>query len=740
MALRGTDGRILVDIVGGPGESPAMSRLLAGSLSTFCLLLSAIASPALVINVPVDYASVQDALDVAAAGDTVRVCEVGGPYFEKIAFPASGNAVDGFITVEACPGERPVLDGTGVSGGDMVLIANRNYVRIRGFEIRNNLGVNDGSGVRVIGAGSHIEILDNEIHEIRGQDAMGITVYGTEATAISDLVIDGNEIHHCDPFRSEALVLNANVTDFEVTNNVVRDVNNIGIDFIGGETDINPDPSLVARNGVCRGNIVIRANEKGGGYAGGIYVDGGRDIVIERNVVTGSDLGIEIGAENAGTVTSGIVVRDNFVYANDKVGIVFGGFSAGVGRVRDSFFLHNTTYGNDTLQEGFGELWIQYAEDNVIRNNIFHGTGQVPITYSENGNVGNIFDYNLWYSPAGAATEFVWRNTGYAGFAAFQAGSSQDANGFFADPQFVAPAAGDLHLAQTSPAINAGDPGFVPAAGELDIDGGPRVNGAAVEIGADEVALCGDGTLDFGEECDDSNLVDGDGCDSNCTVTGCGNGIVTAGEDCDDGGTVAGDCCSAACGFEAGGASCDDGELCSNADTCDGAGTCVGAATPAPACKGTTGAGKAKLILKNKSNDRGDLAQFRLSRGEATSLADLGTPTAGTDYELCIYDAGAQVLAIPALAGAKWKAIGSGYRFKDKTGSPGGAQVAKVKAGDEGKAKLELKGKGANLEMPVLGLSLPVTAQLRNADGGCWGAVFTAPVVNSADTFKAKSD
>jgi cysteine-rich repeat protein len=28
------------------------------------------------------------------------------------------------------------------------------------------------------------------------------------------------------------------------------------------------------------------------------------------------------------------------------------------------------------------------------------------------------------------------------------------------------------------------------------------------------------------EECDDGNLINGDGCDSNCTVTGCGNGIV----------------------------------------------------------------------------------------------------------------------------------------------------------------------------------------------------------------------
>ena len=59
--------------------------------------------------------------------------------------------------------------------------------------------------------------------------------------------------------------------------------------------------------------------------------------------------------------------------------------------------------------------------------------------------------------------------------------------------------------------------------------------------------FCGDGTLDPAETCDDGNQVEGDGCDSNCTLTGCGNGILTAGEECDDGNTVNGDGCSSSC-------------------------------------------------------------------------------------------------------------------------------------------------------------------------------------------------
>jgi cysteine-rich repeat protein len=46
--------------------------------------------------------------------------------------------------------------------------------------------------------------------------------------------------------------------------------------------------------------------------------------------------------------------------------------------------------------------------------------------------------------------------------------------------------------------------------------------------------------------------VSGDGCDANCTLTRCGNDIVTAGEQCDDGNLVAGDGCSALCQHEIG--------------------------------------------------------------------------------------------------------------------------------------------------------------------------------------------
>jgi cysteine-rich repeat protein len=68
-------------------------------------------------------------------------------------------------------------------------------------------------------------------------------------------------------------------------------------------------------------------------------------------------------------------------------------------------------------------------------------------------------------------------------------------------------------------------------------------------------ARCGDGVIDTGEQCDDSNRVSCDGCSNLCQseVGGqCGDGMVasTCGETCDDGNALAGDGCSSVCLLE----------------------------------------------------------------------------------------------------------------------------------------------------------------------------------------------
>ena len=89
--------------------------------------------------------------------------------------------------------------------------------------------------------------------------------------------------------------------------------------------------------------------------------------------------------------------------------------------------------------------------------------------------------------------------------------------------------------------------------------------------------ICGDGELEEGEDCDDGNDVDGDGCSAECVnEIICGDGELEEGEECDDGNNVDGDLCAADCTFEQvcgngeveGSEDCDDGNL-ENGDGCD---------------------------------------------------------------------------------------------------------------------------------------------------------------------------
>ena len=71
-----------------------------------------------------------------------------------------------------------------------------------------------------------------------------------------------------------------------------------------------------------------------------------------------------------------------------------------------------------------------------------------------------------------------------------------------------------------------------------------------------EGAVCGNGILEEGEECDDGNRVSGDGCSSRCRLeiprNACGDGRLQGAEACDDGNRISGDGCSAACEVEEG--------------------------------------------------------------------------------------------------------------------------------------------------------------------------------------------
>jgi hypothetical protein len=286
---------------------------------------------------------IQYAMDRVGAGSTVNV--MNGVYNETVTFPRSGTSGN-YIVLQNSPGDTPVIDGTGlpISGETgLVVIENKAFVKLIGFEIRNLKAGGSSSafpaGIWIRGNGAFIEIRNNSVHDIENScnrcGAHGIAVYGRDPNAsIHDIVIDGNQVYNGQFGWSESMVLNGNVENFVVSNNVVHDNDNIGIDFIGYEGE-NPDPALDrARDGTVVGNLVYNIDSYGNpAYgtersAGGIYVDGGTNIIIERNIVHHANLGVELASEHRGKNTSYITLRDNFFYDNTQTGIAMGMTSA----------------------------------------------------------------------------------------------------------------------------------------------------------------------------------------------------------------------------------------------------------------------------------------------------------------------------------------------------------------------------------------------------------------------------
>jgi hypothetical protein len=452
--------------------------------------------------------TIQHAANSVQAGATVFVR--GGVFNESVNIPVSGSAIAGPVTFQSYPGETAIVDGTGLlppSSGTQGLfnITNQGYITIQGFEIRNYQTSNSSAipaGIWVSGSGSHIQILNNLVHNIvttseATGNAFGIAVYGTAAPASLDSVtISGNQVYNLKTGQSESVNVDGNVTNFAITNNSIHDNDNIGIDVIGFE-GVSPDPAYdYARNGTVSGNTVYNIsaiNNPGEGNqydANGIYVDGGSQVIIERNFIHNVDIGIEMASEHQGHVTSFVIARNNVVYLANSIGITIGGYASNVGGTAHCTIVNNTLFQNDTKNTGSGEFQIQYyATNNVFKNNIVYATSQGLFinNYTNSEPDPADVDYNLYYSSLNSSTaDFIWNNTNHTGFSAYQSATGKDSHSQYMDPQFLSLTTPDLHVQPTSPAVNAGINLGPTVVGTLDFAGNPRLLGTNIDIGAYE--------------------------------------------------------------------------------------------------------------------------------------------------------------------------------------------------------------------------------------------------------------
>ena len=210
----------------------------------------------------------------------------------------------------------------------------------------------------------------------------------------------------------------------------------------------------------------------------------------------------------------------------------------------------------------------------------------------------------------------------------------------------------------------------------------------------------------------------------------CGNGTPEAFEECDDGNVVAGDGCSATCTLEP----------CSTA--------------PVPLC-GLAGQAKMQLSEKTPGKEKMKIQWKKLAG--SSSPATFGDPIGGsTRVMVCVYDdakalvAGYEVDRAGDLCSGKpcWKAKGtSGFGYKDTLASADGITAASFKGGPSGKGQASASGanNGAKGQtalptgvVAAITGNTTATVQLSTSDGFCIGATMTEATKDEGGQYKAQ--
>ena len=456
------------------------------------------------------FKTIQKAAFTAQAGSTIYI--KAGTYNENIIINISGTASNPII-FKNLNSDLVFIDGTGTStanGTAMLQINGASHLEFRNLIIQNLICQN-ANGILVftnptIGT-TDLKFINITIHDIKwtqlpttvpttNDNSHPFLIYGsgnTQATAITNVLVDGCNIYNNVTGYSENLTHSGNVDGFVVQNNLVHDNNNIGIECEGnyGTSSI---PALDhARNGLVKNNKCYN-NTCPYSSAAGIYVDGGWDIVVEQNECFNNTYGVEIGCEQNG-VTKNIIVKNNVLFNNRESGIYLGGYDQNTtGQVLNAAIRNNTLFKNNTVNGFFGEIEISKAYGCKIENNIIYANSS-NVLYNLNNimPIPNVtFDYNCYFTPNNNSSKIIISNGDvvYTDFDSYKA-FNMDFHSIFSNPIFVNETSLqgilNLNINNSSPCINTGNPAIFGII-EFDFLGNSRlVNN--IDIGAYEFQI-----------------------------------------------------------------------------------------------------------------------------------------------------------------------------------------------------------------------------------------------------------
>jgi parallel beta-helix repeat protein len=301
----------------------------------------------------------------------------------------------------------------------------------------------------------------------------GLEVLGGDPVTVRNCVISGNSTSGIYAYNNAGLV----VEDCEIFSNGVSASQGGGIYINSGTHSI--------RDSVIRNNS---ATLNGGGLflqnaAGGVTIEdtsvldntapsgGGLNVnnsnVILRGSVIAGNIAVNDGGGMYQTGTPNVSLENCLLVDNEATR----GGGAYINDDEAATLIVNTTVADNRAVGGDGGAFNLNCAEITARNIIFwnnSATGQ---------------GHTVFKSGCGAADSIVTDSIATTGSAWLYGGTWVTGGNIdpARDPMFLG--AGDYHLQWNSPAIDAANASYAPA---VDIDGDPRPQGAADDIGADE--------------------------------------------------------------------------------------------------------------------------------------------------------------------------------------------------------------------------------------------------------------
>jgi len=224
-----------------------------------------------------------------------------------------------------------------------------------------------------------------------------------------------------------------------------------------------------------------------------------------------------------------------------------------------------------------------------------------------------------------------------------------------------------------------------------------------------------------GDQADEDRDGVGDLCDG-LQASLCGNGVLDGGEECDDGNTDDGDGCSSGCA------------LCGP--------------TPRDDCRAPA---SARSMFELRRTGAGGKLRWSWHADELMPAPEFGNPFRTARYAVCVYDA--SVMPQPRLSlsvppgdrcesGRCWRPQKpQGFRYRSRTAVPDGISSIDLRRRLKGAEDVVAKGKGAVVVPPAMPLDPTVTVQVvNNETDTCWEAAYAMPRENTPTAFRARSD